>query len=93
MISIEAGLTHSYVGNIVNHRKTPSRNAILCICLAIGTTIDEVQKLLKYAGHAPLYVRRKRDVIIWGGFMKKESLDQVKENLLNRQMTLLYKEK
>lgn len=65
VISNEAHLHHSYVGNIVNGRKrNPSRDALISICFAIGTTVEEAQYLLKYAGQAPLYVRRKRDVII-----------------------------
>ena len=81
VVSTSAMLTHSYVGNIVNGKKrNPSRDALICICLTIGTTVEEVQYLLEYAGQAPLYVRRKRDVIIWFGFMKKMSLDSTKEN-------------
>jgi hypothetical protein len=85
VVSTSAMLTHSYVGNIVNgKKKNPSRDALICICLTIGTTVEEIQYLLKYAGQAPLYVRRKRDVIIWFGFMKKMSLDEVDANLRER---------
>ena len=85
VVSQNAMLTHSYVGNIVNGKKrNPSRDALISICLAIGTTVEEVQYLLKYAGQAPLYVRRKRDVVIWFGFMKKMSLDEVDEKLRER---------
>ena len=59
---------------------------IVMICLAIGTTVEEVQYLLKYAGQAPLYVRRRRDVIIWFGFMKHMSLDRVDEKLREREL-------
>ena len=77
-ISELAGLSRSYVGNIVRGRRNdPDRDVLIAICLAIGTTIDEAQYLLKYAGHVPLYVRRKRDVIIWFGFMKHLSAIQV----------------
>ena len=91
-ISREAGLDRSYVGNIVRGKKNnPSRNAVIAICLTIGTTVEEVQYLLKYAGHAPLYVRRKRDVIIWFGFMKCKSLDEVDSDLLARGYKPIFK--
>lgn len=94
VVSVEAGLTHSYVGNIINGRKNnPSRNALICICFVIGASFDETQYLLKYAGCAPLYVRKKRDVIIWFGLMKGESLDTVNENLRARGLNKLYTEK
>ena len=91
VISFDAHLAHSYVGNIVNGKKdNPSRDALINICLAIGTTLEQAQYLLKYAGHAPLYVRRKRDVIIWFGFMKHENLDTVNANLVERGLKPLY---
>ena len=85
-VSEDATLDRSYVGNIVRGRKNdPSRDALIAICLAIGTTVDEVQHLLWYAGHAPLYVRRKRDVIIWFGFMKKRSVTRVNNDLVTHE--------
>ena len=82
VVSFDAHLHHSYVGNIVREKKNnPSRNALICICFAMGATEEELQYLLKYAGHAPLYVRRKRDVIIWFGFMKHRTIDEVDRDL------------
>ena len=94
VVSQDAMLAHSYVGNIVNGKKrNPSRDALISICLTIGTTVDEVQYLLKYAGQAPLYVRRKRDVVIWFGFMKHMSLDEVDEKLRERDFKPLIRER
>jgi hypothetical protein len=93
VVSVNAMLAASYVGNIVNGKKrNPSRDALISICLAIGTTVEEVQYLLKYAGQAPLYVRRKRDVIIWFGFMKHMSLDRVDEKLRERELRPLIRD-
>lgn len=84
-ISRYAGLDRSYVGNIIRGKKNnPGRDSLIAICLAVGTNIDEVQYLLKYAGHAPLYVRRKRDVVIWFGFMKHKTIDDVDADLYAR---------
>ena len=92
VISNEAGLNHSYVGNIINGKKrNPSRDTLIAICLTMGTTVEEVQYLLKYAGQAPLYVRRKRDVIIWFGFMKHMTLDDVDEKLKERNLKPIVK--
>lgn len=84
-VSKDAGLAFAYVGNIINGKKNnPSRNVLISICFAIGTTFEEAQYLLKYAGHAPLYVRRKRDVIIWFGLMKQQDLQTVNDLLVER---------
>ena len=93
VVSENAILHTSYVGNIVNGKKrNPSRDALISICLAIGTTVEEIQYLLKYAGQAPLYVRRKRDVIIWFGFMKHMSLVDVDQKLRERGFKPLIRE-
>ncbi len=95
-VSGAALLNPSYVGLIINGKKNnPSRDALISICLAMGTTFEEVQRLLKYAGYAPLYVRRKRDVIIWFGFMKGHNVQTVNIDLYNKGLKLLtrYKEK
>lgn len=91
-ISEEAGLATSYVGHIYRLKKNnPSRDALISICLVLGTTEKELNYLLKYAGHAPLYVRRNRDVIIWYGIMKGESIETVNNNLIERGLKPLYK--
>lgn len=93
VVSMNAMLAASYVGNIVNGKKrNPSRDALISICLAIGTTVDEVQYLLRYGGQAPLYVRRKRDVVIWFGFMKHMRLEEVDEKLRERGLMPLIKD-
>ena len=91
-VSDKAGLSFSYVGLITSGKKNnPSRDALIAICLAIGTTFDEVQHLLKAAGQAPLYVRRRRDVVIWFGFMKGQDIETVDKNLYERGMKPLIK--
>ena len=91
-VSDKAGLSFSYVGLITSGKKNnPSRDALIAICLVMGTTFEEVQYLLKYAGQAPLYVRRKRDVVIWFGFMKGQDIDTVNDNLYARGMKTLKK--
>ena len=91
-VSDKAGLSFSYVGLITSGKKNnPSRDALIAICLAIGTTFDEVQYLLKAAGQAPLYVRRRRDVVIWFGFMKGQDIETVDKNLYARGMKPLIK--
>lgn len=84
-VSRKAGLHRSYVGNIVRGIKNnPGRDALISICMVMRTTVEEVQYLLKYAGHAPLYVRRRRDVVIWYGFMKRVGLFAVNTDLAIR---------
>ena len=93
IVPMDHGISVGPIPGIINFKKNnPSRDALTCIAFALGASEEELQYLLKYAGHAPLYVRRKRDVIIWFGIMKGESLETVNDNLLARGLKPLYKE-
>ena len=73
--SLQIGRSQSYVRKIINGQElNPSRDVLLAICVYLGTTVEEAQILLRYSGKAPLYVRRKRDVIVWYALKKKENL-------------------
>ena len=88
--SLGIGVSHSYVGKIITGEKmNPSRDVLLAICVFIGATVEETQTLLKYAGKAPLYVRRKRDVIIWFALMKHQNLYNLDEYLYDRGFRIL----
>lgn len=90
-LSERAGLAKSYVGHIINGKREPSRDALIAICLAMRTSLEELQDLLKYAGHAPLYVRRKRDVIIWFGIMKRKDIFAIDIDLHERGYKTFFK--
>jgi transcriptional regulator with XRE-family HTH domain len=73
--ALQIGKTHSYVRKIVNGDElNPSRDVLLALCVYLGTTVEEAQILLRYAGKSPLYARRKRDVIVWFALRKHQSL-------------------
>lgn len=87
------GLSPAYVGQIISAKKlNPSRDVLLAICAHIGASVEETQILLRYAGKAPLYARRKRDVIIWYGLKKKQSLMEIDDILYNRDFATLAKQ-
>lgn len=87
-VSVGIGYSHDYVRKIaVGERKNPRRDVLLAICTYIHATVEETQLLLQYAGQQPLYVRRKRDAIIWFALLKeqdqKRNLEEDFEELNN----------
>jgi len=74
----------SYAGNILRGVRQPTRNSILAICIGLGATVEETQHLLKYSGHAPLYVRKKRDVIVWFAIRKGLDIYDLNSKLVER---------
>lgn len=76
--ALQIGKTHSYVRKIVNGDElNPSRDVLLALCVYLGTTVEEAQILLRYAGKSPLYARRKRDVIVWFALRKHQNLNDL----------------
>lgn len=76
--ALQIGKSHSYVRKIVNGDElNPSRDILLALCVYLGTTVEEAQILLRYAGKSPLYARRKRDVIVWFALRKHQSLSDL----------------
>ena len=96
VVSQAAGQDISYLGKIINGKgknvKNPKRDALISFCLVMRTSLEELQCLLKYSGHQPLYVRRKRDVVIWYGILKHEDIQTIDQNLIDRGLKPLLKD-
>lgn len=76
-----AGMSEVYLYQVFSGRRRPSRDRLLCICLGVEATLDEAQKLLKQAGYAPLYPRRKREAIIAHGIIHRTPLREINDKL------------
>lgn len=85
-----AEMSTGYLGLIINGKRNATRDMLLRVAIAIGATSEETDYLLKYSGYNPLYVRNKRDVIIWYGICKKEPLSVINANIKNRGLAPLY---
>ena len=76
-----ASMSEIYVRQIFSGRRFPSRDRLLCLCAALELTIEEIQQLLKRASYAPLYPKRKRDVIIEYGLVHGMTLSEINDKL------------
>ena len=76
-----SGMSEVYLHQVFSGRRKPSRDRLLCICLGVEATLDEVQRLLKQAGYAPLYPRRKREAIIAHGVVHHTPLREINDKL------------
>lgn len=91
-VSIGIGYSHDYVRKIaVGDRLNPSRDVLLAICTFIQATVEETQLLLRYAGHQPLYARRKRDAIIWFALQNEMKFDKLNDYLHKKGYSTLLK--
>lgn len=82
-------LNEIYAYQIISGARRPSRDKLLCLCIAMKASLEETQELLYHGGFAPLYVRSQRDSIIIFGISHGEPILQVNSNLYDHGEALL----
>lgn len=77
-----SGLNREYAYHIFSgKKKNPSRTKLLTLAVAMGLNLDEVQYLLRYAGHGVLYPRNSWDTVIISAIEQGLSVMQTNELL------------
>ena len=76
-----AGMSEVYLHQVFSGRRSPSRDRLLCLCLGLEATLEETRELLRQAGSAQLYPRRKRDAVISYGLVHGISLGEINDRL------------
>ncbi len=82
-------LNEIYAYQIISGARRPSRDKLLCLCIAMKASLEETQELLYHGGFAPLYVRSQRDSIIIFGISHNETILEVNGNLYDHGEALL----
>ncbi len=59
-----SALERSYYYQVMKGTRQPGRDKVLRLCLAAGLTLRETTRALELSGNAPLYSRRRRDIIL-----------------------------
>ena len=77
----KAGLSEVYLHQVFAGRRNPSRDRLLCICVGLGVTLEETQRLLTQASYAQLYPKIKRDAIISHGIVHHTELNEINDKL------------
>lgn len=77
----KAGMSEVYLHQVLSGRRNPSRDRLLCLCLALEATMDEIQALLQCASYARLYPKIRRDAIIIHGIVHHTDLSAINDKL------------
>lgn len=77
----KAGISEVYLHQVFAGRRNPSRDRLLCICVGLGVTLEETQRLLTQASYAQLYPKIKRDAIISHGIVHHTELNEINDKL------------
>lgn len=84
-----AELSEIYGYQIFSGVRVPERKKLLSLAVGMEIGLDEVQKLLKCSGYAPLYAKSAFDCVIIFGICKKMSVAQINELLFDYEMETL----
>lgn len=82
-IIVGCNLSRSYVYQLLNGNRTPTRGFLLKLAFLLKLPEAEAQRLLKIAGRHPLYVRNRRDAAILYGLSHGMTADETESLLLS----------
>ncbi len=87
---LDANLQRNYGYQIFSGERTPSRDKLISLCIAMHLTTEETHSLLCATGYADLYPKHRRDSILIFALEKKlnvletnELLYELEENSLD----------
>lgn len=66
-----------YAYQIFSGRRHPGRDNLLCLCYGLGLNASQTQAILLHGGYGQLYVRDRRDSVIYYGLNNGQSVTEV----------------
>ncbi len=72
----KSDFSYCYFYDVINGRKTPTKDKVVRLALAMKMTVDECQQALKISGHSALYPKVRRDSILIYAIEKKITIMQ-----------------
>ena len=85
-----SGISEVYLHQVFAGRRNPSRDRLLCICVGLGVTLEETQRMLTQGGYAQLYPRTRRDAIISYGVIHRLPLGEINYKLFAEEEKTLF---
>ncbi len=84
-----AKISDVYLFQILSGRRKPSRDKLLCICIAMELSVQETQTILKKCHEVSLYAKDRRDAIILFGLERKWNVSGIDDALFEAGEKLL----
>ena len=86
----KAGMSEVYLHQVFSGRRKPSRDRLLCLCIGMEASLEEIQSLLKQAVYAQLYPKTRRDSIIIYGILHHMELEEINDKLFTENERTLF---
>lgn len=78
-----------YLHQVLSGRRNPSRDRLLCFCLAMESGLGQVQQLLLAGGHSALLISSKRDIVLFYCLIRHKTILETNEYLDSLDLPLL----
>ncbi len=88
-INMESGLSQSYIYQLLNGTRIPSRDAIINLSIVFGCDLNETNRLLKICEKQALYAKNKRDSVVIYSISHSYTLDETNKLLKEKEQQLL----
>ncbi len=88
-IYIESGLSRSYIYQLLNGDRIPSRDAIINLAIVFACDLNETNRLLKICEKQSLYAKNKRDSVIIYSISHSYTLEETNKLLKEKEQQLL----
>ena len=85
----QSGISEVYLHQLFSGRRFPSRSRLLCLCFGLSVEVEEAQRLLQHAHHAPLYPRDRRDAVLIYALSHHMTLFEVNDKLFTENLDTL----
>ena len=89
-LASRSGMSEVYLYQILNGRRTPSRDRCICLCIGLGCTLEETQSLLRQNSFAQLYPKVRRDAVIMFAFREKWDVYRLNDALFENEEETLF---
>lgn len=82
-------LNRTYVYQIFDGRRMPSRNKLIAIAFGMHLSVEETQAMLKLSGYRKLYAKDARDAILLFSLNQKMNVEETNELLYDHSLEIL----
>ena len=76
-LQLEVAISKTMFYDVMNGTRKPSKETVIKIALVMKITEEELNELLKLAGHKELYPKKKEDAIIIFGLKNKKDIVEI----------------
>lgn len=85
-----ACISEVYLHQLFAGKRKPSRDRLLCVLIAMGCTLEDMQNLLHHCGYGQLYAHNRRDAIVMYGIVHKMALSDINDALFKAELDSLF---